>query len=106
MWASSAALRCCAGLSYIPAPKPQLPGHEESYHPPQEYLPTEEDRAAAALAEDAEEKPAFQPQDYDSLRLVPAYADYIKERFERCLDLYLCPRGRRRRIQVRRPACC
>ena len=30
-----------AGLSYISAPKPQLPGHEESYHPPQEYLPSE-----------------------------------------------------------------
>jgi len=34
--------RCvCAGLSYIPAPKPKLPGHEESYNPPKEYLPSE-----------------------------------------------------------------
>ena len=33
--------RCCAGLSYIPAPKPKLPGHAESYNPPKEYLPTE-----------------------------------------------------------------
>ena len=30
-----------AGLSYIPAPKLKLPGHEESYNPPKEYLPTE-----------------------------------------------------------------
>ena len=30
-----------AGLSYIAPPKPQLPGHEESYHPPAEYLPSE-----------------------------------------------------------------
>ena len=29
-----------AGLAYIPAPKLKLPGHEESYNPPKEYLPT------------------------------------------------------------------
>ena len=26
---------------HIPAPKMKLPGHEESYNPPPEYLPTE-----------------------------------------------------------------
>lgn len=30
-----------SGLSYIAPPKPALPGHEESYHPPAEYLPSE-----------------------------------------------------------------
>ena len=30
-----------SGLSYIAPPKPALPGHEESYHPPPEYLPSE-----------------------------------------------------------------
>lgn len=30
-----------AGLTFIPAPKPKLPGHEASYNPPKEYLPTE-----------------------------------------------------------------
>ena len=30
-----------AGLAFIPAPKLKLPGHEESYNPPKEYLPTE-----------------------------------------------------------------
>ena len=93
-----------AGLSYIPAPKPKLPSHEESYNPPAEYLLlTEEERAAAAMAAEADEgtepKP-FQPRAFDALRLVPAYAEFIKERFERCLDLYLCPRTRRRRMQV------
>ena len=29
---------------YIPAPKPVLPGHGESYNPPDEYLPTDEER--------------------------------------------------------------
>ena len=28
---------------YIPAPKIRLPGHGESYNPPPEYLPTEEE---------------------------------------------------------------
>ena len=31
---------------HIPAPKPVLPGHAESYNPPDEYLPTEEERTA------------------------------------------------------------
>lgn len=30
-----------SGLTHIPASKPRLPGHEESYNPPAEYLPTE-----------------------------------------------------------------
>ena len=97
-----------AGLSYIPAPKPKLPSHEESYYPPAEYLPTEEERAAAAMAAEADESSEaqpFQPRAYDSLRLVPAYAEFIKERFERCLDLYLCPRTRRRRVEVTSSAC-
>ena len=29
---------------YFPAPKVALPGHEESYNPPAEYLPTEQQR--------------------------------------------------------------
>lgn len=33
--------KTATGLSYIPAPKPKLPGHAESYNPPKEYLPTE-----------------------------------------------------------------
>ena len=27
-----------------PAPKPRLPTHAESYNPPEEYLPTEEEK--------------------------------------------------------------
>eukprot|EP00741_Cyanophora_paradoxa_P025455 tig00000382_g24573.t1 len=58
---------------HIPAPKPKLPGHAESYNPPEEYIPT------------------------------PEELDFIKERFERCLDLYLCPRVRRNRVRPPRP---
>ncbi|PRW59011.1 ribosome biogenesis BOP1-like protein [Chlorella sorokiniana] len=94
--------KTATGLTYIPAPKLKLPGHEESYNPPAEYLPTEEEKNAAQLL-DEEERPQFVPTAYDSLRRVPAYASFIKERFERCLDLYLCPRTRRKRLIIEDP---
>ncbi|KAL4425519.1 hypothetical protein ABPG75_009535 [Micractinium tetrahymenae] len=94
--------KTATGLTYIPAPKLKLPGHEESYNPPPEYLPTEEERNAAQLL-DEEERPQFVPTAYDCLRKVPAYASFIKERFERCLDLYLCPRTRRKRLIIEDP---
>jgi hypothetical protein len=31
---------------------------------------------------------------------VPAYGRFINDIFERCLDLYLCPRMRRKRLHV------
>mmetsp|Transcript_26248 Transcript_26248/g.48096 ORF Transcript_26248/g.48096 Transcript_26248/m.48096 type:complete len:771 (-) Transcript_26248:231-2543(-) len=89
-----------SGLTYIPAPKPLLPGHALSYNPPKEYLPTEEELAAWALAE-PEDRPKMIPQRFSSLRVVPAYADFVKEQFNRCLDLYLCPRVRRKRFDVK-----
>lgn len=82
----------------MPAPKMKLPGHEQSYNPPPEYLPTEEE-IAAWEAEDGEKK--LLPKKYSSLRLVPAYNKFIRERFERCLDLYLCPRKRKMRANVK-----
>eukprot|EP00892_Ulva_mutabilis_P006986 jgi/Ulvmu1/465/UM001_0472.1 len=85
-----------AGLTRIPAPKPDLPTNEESYNPPAEYLPTEEERAAhAALPEEDRKGPL--PQAFGSLREVPQYGKIVHERFERCLDLYLCPRVRSKR---------
>ena len=43
LWADDgqATGKTATGLAYVPAPKPKLPGHEESYNPPKEYLPTE-----------------------------------------------------------------
>lgn len=82
------------------APKVKLPGHEESYNPPPEYLPTEEEKAAWE-AMDPEDRPQnFLPQKYNALRHVPGYSNFIQEKFERCLDLYLCPRQRKVRLQV------
>jgi ribosome biogenesis protein ERB1 len=31
---------------------------------------------------------------------VAGYKDFIRERFERCLDLYLCPRKMKQRLNI------
>ncbi|XP_076373402.1 ribosome biogenesis protein bop1 isoform X2 [Tachypleus tridentatus] len=86
---------------HIPAPKMKLPGHEESYNPPPEYLFTKEEEEKWRNQEPEERKLNFIPKKYSCLRMVPMYADLIKERFERCLDLYLCPRERKMRVKVK-----
>ncbi|XP_022082410.1 ribosome biogenesis protein bop1-A-like isoform X2 [Acanthaster planci] len=86
--------------AHIAAPKERLPGHEESYRPPPEYLPTEEEIKEWKEAHPEDRKMDFLPQTFDCFRKVPAYRDYVRERFERCLDLYLCPRQRKMRVQV------
>lgn len=87
------------GLSYIPAPKPKLPGHEESYNPSVEYIPTQEEINSYQLMYE-EDRPKFIPRRFGSLRSVPAYENAVKEGFDRCLDLYLCPRARKKRINI------
>uniref|UniRef100_A0A7S0RRE2 Ribosome biogenesis protein BOP1 homolog n=1 Tax=Chlamydomonas leiostraca TaxID=1034604 RepID=A0A7S0RRE2_9CHLO len=87
------------GLSYIPPAKPKLPGHAESYNPPKEYIPTEEEVAGYELM-DPEDRPKIVPRAYNSLREVPMYPNFIKDMFERCLDLYLCPRVRKKRMFI------
>lgn len=42
----------------------------------------------------------FVPKKYDCLRHVEFYDKLINERFERCLDLYLCPRVRKRKLDI------
>ncbi|XP_032897647.1 ribosome biogenesis protein BOP1 [Amblyraja radiata] len=85
---------------HVPAPKLKLPGHEESYNPPPEYLLTDEERLAWEQQEPEERKLNFLPKTFGSLRAVPAFSRFIHERFERCLDLYLCPRQRKMRVNV------
>ncbi|XP_072962483.1 ribosome biogenesis protein BOP1 homolog [Typha angustifolia] len=87
------------GLSYIPAPKPKLAGHEESYNPSVEFIPTQEEVNSYQLMYE-EDRPKFIPRRFESLRSVPAYENALKEGFERCLDLYLCPRTRKKRINI------
>ncbi|XP_033112289.1 ribosome biogenesis protein bop1-A-like [Anneissia japonica] len=86
--------------AHIAAPQEKLPSHNESYNPPPEYLPTEEEALAWKEAHPDDRQTDFLPQKYDCLRKVPGYENFMKERFERCLDLYLCPRQRRMRVQV------
>lgn len=87
------------GLAYIPAPKPKLPGHEESYNPSPEYIPTQEEINSYQLMFE-EDRPKFIPKQHTSLRSVPAYEKAVRETFDRCLDLYLCPRVRKKRINI------
>ncbi|RWS13226.1 ribosome biogenesis protein bop1-A-like protein [Dinothrombium tinctorium] len=87
-------------LRYIPAPKMKLPTHAESYNPPPEYLFTKEEEEDWKNTEPEERKQDFMPQKYQRLRHVPLYPNFVRERFERCLDLYLCPRAKKMRANV------
>ncbi|XWS30016.1 hypothetical protein CRYUN_Cryun24cG0081900 [Craigia yunnanensis] len=86
-------------LAYIPPPKPKFPGHEESYNPSLEYIPTQEEINSYQLMYE-EDRPKFIPKRFTSFRSIPAYENAIKDSFERCLDLYLCPRVRKKRINI------
>lgn len=85
-------------LHHLPAPKLELPGNELSYNPPLEYLLNESEEKK--LKEDAleESKIFVTPKKFTSLRLVPSYENFIKEQFNRCLDMYLCPRQMKMRV--------
>nr|XP_027074742.1 ribosome biogenesis protein BOP1 homolog isoform X2 [Coffea arabica] len=84
---------------HIPPPKPKLPGHEESYNPSLEYIPTAEEVKKYELMYE-EDRPKFIPKRFTSMRSVPAYDKAVRESFDRCLDLYLCPRTQKKRINI------
>lgn len=84
----------------LPAPKPALPTHAESYNPPEEYLPTDAERKAWENTDLEDRERDYLPQKYSSLRLAPAYDQFIKQRFNRQLDLYLAPRIQRIRLNI------
>lgn len=87
---------------HVAAPKRALPGHAESYNPPAEYLFNENElKEWERMSEEPHKRKLhFMPQKYKSLRQVPNYDRYIRERFLRCLDLYLCPRAKRMKVTV------
>jgi ribosome biogenesis protein ERB1 len=84
----------------LPAPKPRLPTHSESYNPPEEYLPTEAERVEWEAEDPEDREKDYLPQKYPALRLVPAYDRFIKDRFNRQLDLYLAPRIQRTKLNI------
>lgn len=87
---------------HVSAPKRDLPGHAESYNPPPEYLFDEKETKEWHKFKDepSKRKLHFLPQKYNSLREVPSYPRYVRERFLRCLDLYLCPRAKRMKLTI------
>lgn len=87
---------------HVAAPRRALPGHAESYNPPPEYLFNEDEMREWERMKDMPHKRKlhFLPQKFKSLRQVPYYDRYIRERFLRCLDLYLCPRAKRTKVTV------
>ncbi|KAL8865894.1 MAG: hypothetical protein Q9174_006630, partial [Haloplaca sp. 1 TL-2023] len=84
----------------VPAPKLPPPGYDESYHPPPEYLPDKAEKEAWEEADEEDRSKDYLPADHGSLRKVPGYDSFIKEKFERCLDLYLAPRIRRSKLNI------
>ncbi|CBQ69545.1 related to ERB1-Protein required for maturation of the 25S and 5.8S ribosomal RNAs [Sporisorium reilianum SRZ2] len=85
------------------APKLALPGHAESYNPPAEYLFNEHEQNEWQAAEPEDRKQNYLPAKHDSLRRVGAYHNFVQERFERCLDLYLAPRMMRKKLDIHNP---
>ncbi|KAM9838289.1 ribosome biogenesis protein bop1 [Aulostomus maculatus] len=100
LWANEDSSVLAKHRMHLPAPKIPLPGHQESYNPPPEYLFTDEERAVWEQQDPSDRKLPFIPRKFSSLRQVPAFPRFIHERFERCLDLYLCPRQRKMRVNV------
>lgn len=82
------------------APKVAPPTNDELYNPPAEYLLTPEEQQRWEQLEEVDRERNFVPQKYDALRKVPAYQPNLRERFERCLDLYLAPRVRHNKLNI------
>ena len=65
-----------------------------------QYLLSEEEQRAIEALDDKDRPYNFTPKTHACLRHVAGYAGFVKERFERCLDLYLCPRKLKRRLNI------
>ena len=100
IWAQTEEEGRVKGPAALPAPKMPLPGHGESYRPPEEYLFTEEEKAEWLAGDYSTRKSTFIPESFGCLRRVPWYASFITERFSRCLDLYTVPRMLKKKMNV------
>ena len=87
----------------ITAPKRDLPAHGESFNPPEEYLFDEKEKEEWHANDEEDRQTNYLPQKFEALRKVPLYENLIQEHFERCLDLYLCPRLLRKKVNVTDP---
>lgn len=84
----------------VPKPKAPPPGTYESYHPPEEYLPSEKAKQRQMRLRALDRKEHFLPQSFDALRHVPFYNHTLQDRYQRCLDLAFFPRAQRTRLVV------
>ena len=84
----------------IDAPKKDPPTHAESYNPPKEYLLDEKEKNEQMELDPEDRMYNFEPQVFDSLRSVPMYSNLVNETFERWLDLYICPRVQKKKINI------
>mmetsp|Transcript_29615 Transcript_29615/g.68880 ORF Transcript_29615/g.68880 Transcript_29615/m.68880 type:complete len:764 (+) Transcript_29615:52-2343(+) len=100
LWADDGPKKRRRAPPAMPAPKLPLPGHAESYNPPAEFLFSEEEKQAWEDQDESERTITHLPQKFDALRRVPAFKEFITERFKRCLDLYLVPRALRKKMNV------
>ncbi|RLN97770.1 hypothetical protein BBJ28_00021019 [Nothophytophthora sp. Chile5] len=100
MWFDDDQAQTHKGPAHVQAPKMPLPGHIESYNPPDEYLFTKEERRAWEEADPEDRETNFMPRKFKSLREVCGYGGFVRERFERCLDLYLAPRVNKRKLNI------
>lgn len=97
-WASGSTLD--RGVINIAPMKQKLPGHNESYNPPKEYLLSEEELKEWQEMDEEDRPYNFIPTAFDKIRHIPLYDKLIQERFQRCLDLYLCPRIKKKKLNI------
>lgn len=100
IWAENENEQVRVREGHMAAPKLLPPTHEESYNPPEEYLPDDEEREEWEKTAPENRERDFLPKKYDSLRKVAGYSESVRERYERSLDLYLAPRVRQPKLDI------
>lgn len=81
-------------------PKTKRPTNRESYNPESKYLMSKEQEEEWKKSHPEDREIEFIPKKFDALRKVEAYENLLRERFERCLDLYLAPRVKKRKVHM------
>jgi ribosome biogenesis protein ERB1 len=80
-----------------------MPLHAESYNPPEEYLLDEDEKKQFDEMDETEKPYNYLPQKFDALRKVPLFENLIRDHFERCLDLFMCPRMTKKKLAISDP---
>lgn len=81
-------------------PKTRRPTTRESYNPEEKLLMTKEQEKEWKESHTEDREIEYIPKKYDVLRKVEVYENTLRERFERCLDLYLAPRIKKRKVHM------